>query len=178
MQKIPTLFVRDESKSGHPVTQEWNPECLWVRDGEGLATEKVDGTNVKIEDGHLFKRQKPKERDYNEASYVPCDRADPSDRWAFEGFDRILGADIVGRVIGELIGRKVQGNPYGHTGHTVIPVVPPATVLHIHELPDREFGTLRAFLELNRMEGIVFHHPDGRMAKIKRRDYGLAWPAR
>lgn len=23
--------------------------------------------------------------------------------------------------------------------------------------------------------GVVFHHPDGRMAKIKRSDFGLAW---
>ena len=26
------------------------------------------------------------------------------------------------------------------------------------------------------IEGIVWHHPDGRMAKIKRRDFGLSWP--
>ena len=27
----------------------------------------------------------------------------------------------------------------------------------------------------NNLEGIVWHHPDGRWAKIKRRDFGLKW---
>ena len=77
MQKIPTLFVRDDSKPGHPVTDEWKPECLWVRDGEGVATVKFDGMNVKIDGGCLYKRQKPKDRDYDEAS-VPPDALGPA----------------------------------------------------------------------------------------------------
>jgi len=50
--------------------------------------------------------------------------------------------------------------------------------LVIREVPHepRTFAQLRAFLTMSRIEGIVFHHPDGRMAKIKRRDYGLPWP--
>jgi len=32
---------------------------------------------------------------------------------------------------------------------------------------------IRTFLEHAGWEGIVFHHPDGRMAKIKGRDFGL-----
>lgn len=62
MQKIPTLFVRDESQKGHPVTAEVRQECQWVLDGEGVATVKIDGTNIKIEGGCLYKRQKPKDR--------------------------------------------------------------------------------------------------------------------
>src|SRR3990167_10461458 len=105
MHKIPTMFVRDESKQGHPVMDDWKPECLWVRDGEGVATVKLDGTNVKVSNGQLFKRQKPKERDYDDAAYVLCDRANPSDRWAWEAFD----ADRVGDGIYELVGPKIQG---------------------------------------------------------------------
>jgi hypothetical protein len=86
VQKIPTMFVRDETVKGHPVTNQIKPECQWVLDGEGLATMKIDGTNVKIENGQLFKRQKPKERDYDDAAYVPCDRANPGDKWAFLAF--------------------------------------------------------------------------------------------
>ena len=26
------------------------------------------------------------------------------------------------------------------------------------------------------VEGIVWHHPDGRMVKIKRKDFGFKWP--
>lgn len=42
--------------------------------------------------------------------------------------------------------------------------------------PERSFEGLNRHLAENCDEGIVFHHPDGRMAKIKRRDFGLRWP--
>jgi hypothetical protein len=173
MKKIPTMFTRDESKSGHPVMDEWKPECLWVRDGEGFATVKLDGTNVKVENGRPFKRQKPKERDYDDAAYVPCDRANPADRWAWEAFD--AGHD--GDGIYELVGPKIQGNPQQHVAHTLVRVVPPTNErIAITNGPERTFTGLRNWLTEHPIEGLVFHHPDGRMAKIKRRDFGLKWP--
>ena len=173
MKKIPTMFVRDESVKGHPVTNQIKPECQWVLDGEGIATVKVDGTNVKIEGGQLFKRQKPASGDYDEASYVPCDRANPADRWAFEAFDALKDqADG----IYELCGPKVQGNPHRLERHILIPVVPPGPVVCGVEVEDRTYEGLRSWLQSSEFEGLVFHHPDGRMAKIKRRDFGLRWP--
>ena len=185
MQKIPTLFVRDDSKPGHPVTDEWKPECLWVRDGEGVATVKFDGMNVKIDGGCLYKRQKPKDRDYDAASYVQCEMGNPADRWAFEAFERAHAGGLNVAVVPqdgiyELVGPKIQGDPQDFRVHTLIRVVPPSErVLAIaHEEIARTFDGLCAFLERPPyIEGVVFHHPDGRMAKIKRRDYGLRWPA-
>lgn len=176
MQKIPTMFVRDDNQKGHPVIDQVKPECQWVLDGEGLATAKLDGTNVKVEGGQLFKRQKPKDRDYDEASYVPCDRANPADRWAFEAFDALLEK---GNGIYELVGPKVQGNPHGYRGHVLELVVPPGPMVMALELgpSDLSFGGIRDWLARSLFEGIVFHHPDGRMAKIKRRDFGLPWPS-
>lgn len=178
MQKIPTMFVRDETVKGHPVTPQIKPECQWVLDGEGYATPKYDGTNVKIEGGRLFKRQKPKDRDYDEASYVRCDRDNSADRWAFEAFDRNV-AWLDG--IYELIGPKVQGNPHGVDAHMLIYVAPDPRLLQIRwGVGPRTFeGLQNALAEPGfRWEGLVFHHPDGRMAKIKRRDFGLPWPAK
>ena len=173
MQKIPTMFRRDESVRGHPVTDAVTPGCEWVLNGEGFATEKMDGTNVKVENGQLWKRRKPAERDYDVASYVPCDRADPADRWAYEAFDRAVWPDG----IYELIGPKIQGNPHGREQHIIVPVLPPSPDL---EIPGghlaRSFEGLRDFLASRNIEGIVFHHPDGQLAKIKRRDFGLPWP--
>lgn len=176
MQKIPTMFVRDESMPGHPVTDVIKPECQWVLDGEGFATAKLDGTNVKIEDGQLFKRQKPKARDYDDAAYVPCDRGNPADRWAFEAFDALPHKSDG---IYELCGPKVQGNPHGYRGHVLELVVPPGQIVRALQLDpaDRSFTGLRDWMGRTPFEGIVFHHPDGRMAKIKRRDFGLSWPA-
>jgi hypothetical protein len=37
----------------------------------------------------------------------------------------------------------------------------------------RTFDALREYLKPQDIEGIVWHHPDGRMAKIKKRDFGL-----
>lgn len=37
----------------------------------------------------------------------------------------------------------------------------------------RTFESLRDYLVGLDIEGIVFQHPDGRMAKIKNRDFGL-----
>lgn len=179
MQKIPTMFVRDETQKGHPVTNQIKPECQWVLNGEGFPTAKLDGTNVKIESGVLLKRQKPKDRDYDEASYVPCERNNPSDRWAFEAFDALLEKTDG---IYELLGPKVQGNPHQYRHHRMICVVPPHPLVKLMAIdPPRDFEGLRAYLAGERgvifdFEGIVFHHPDGRMAKIKRRDFGLPWP--
>lgn len=186
MQKIPTMFVRDESQKGHPVTDEIKPECQWVLDGEGIATAKLDGTNVKVKDGELLKRQKPKERDYDDAAYVSCDRSNAADRWAFEAFDAACSTAPGPLVIPprdgiyELLGPKIQGNPHGYRGHVLELVVPPGQMVQSLELgpSDRSFGGLREWLSRSPFEGIVFHHPDGRMAKIKRRDFGLPWPIR
>ncbi len=177
MQKIPTMFERDETQRGRPVRDVIKPECQWVLDGEGYATAKLDGTNVKIQDGELFKRQKPKERDYDDAAYVPCDRANPADKWAYEAFDA-LGDKMDG--IYELCGPKVQGNPHGYRGHVLERVVPPGAIVQKILVPpvDRSFDGLRVWLNCYPFEGIVFHHDDGRMAKIKRRDFGLPWPVK
>ena len=176
MKKIPTMFERDETQRGHPVTPAIKSECQWVLDGEGIATSKIDGTNVKIENGRLFKRQKPKEGDYDEASYVTCDRTESADRWAFEAFDVEPHADG----IYELVGPKIQGNPHKYAQHTLVRVVPFALDLEIpaDHLRDRTREGLRDFLSRSLNEGIVFHHPDGRMAKIKRRDFGFVWPVK
>lgn len=176
MKKILTIFERDETKQGHPVTDLCKSECLWVFHDNGRAFIKIDGTNVKVENGELLKRQKPKERDYDDASYIPCHRSDPSDRWVYEAYD----AGHEGDGIYELVGPKIQGNPQGHVAHTIIRVVPPAEQLAICMNELRSYGVtfdgLKRWLTAHPVEGIVFHHPDGRMAKIKRRDFGLQWP--
>lgn len=73
----------------------------------------------------------------------------------------------------ELVGPKVQGNPYDLSGH----------VLWVHGVPffkpfepPCDFEELREYLIDFEHEGIVWHHLDGRMAKVKRKDYGFPWP--
>lgn len=177
MIKIPTMYPRDESRKGHPVMAGVKPECSWVEMREGVATKKLDGTNVKIQGGKLFKRQKPKNGEpYDEAAYVEAKRDDPSDRYIWEAFDA-LGEQMRLDGIYEAVGPKIQGNPDGFPAHALVRVVPPDADLIIQDVP-RTFDGLRGFLADKPIEGIVFHHSDGRFAKIKRRDFGLPWPVR
>lgn len=174
MQKIPTMYPRDETKKGHPVMPGVKPECAWVEAGEGIATQKLDGTNVKVEAGKLFKRQKPKNGEpYDEAAYVEARRDDPSDKYIWEAFDRLV---TKWDGIYEAIGPKIQGNPEGFKDHALIRVVPMSDILNLAMAVPRTFEGLREFLSTSRIEGVVFHHQDGRLAKIKRRDFGLPWP--
>ncbi len=70
----------------------------------------------------------------------------------------------------ELVGPKVQGNPDRFEFHLLIPHGRgPAG--KIEDVP-RTFDGLRDWLATQDIEGIVFHHGDGRMAKIKGRDFG------
>lgn len=174
MEKIATMYTRDESKRGHPVQPGVKPECAWVEAGEGTATRKLDGTNVKIEGRVLYKRKKPKDRDYDNAAYVEVEPADPSSKWVWEAFEA-LGHKRDG--IYEAVGPKIQGNPEAFEAHALVCVVPPDSSLHLADVP-RDFEGLRAYLSEQNIEGIVFHHADGRLAKIKRRDFGLPWPAK
>jgi hypothetical protein len=169
VQKIPTLFDRDETRPGRPVTPVCKAECLWVLAGEGLSTRKLDGMNVKVVGGVLYRRQKPTEGVYDEASYVPAGRDDPADRWLFEAFDSAASWEDG---IYEALGPRIQGNPEKYERHTLVRVVPFEPWLVLTDVP-RDFDGLRVFLVAQDIEGIVFHHDDGRKAKIKKRDFGL-----
>ena len=126
MEKIPTIFDRDwEGNRG--VIDKPIPECEWVFKGEGVATEKVDGTNikVKIEGGkitHVWKRRNPNKAEKVQGIqpyYVDANRDDPQDKHIFRAvdwFDENLPEDCTGYLPDgeypcEAYGEKIQGNP-------------------------------------------------------------------
>jgi hypothetical protein len=179
MRKIPTMFERDETIKGHPVKNVLKTECQWVADGLGVATRKLDGTNVCVHGGVLMKRQKPTDGDYDEASYVECERGDPADKYLWEAFDLlakehryVIDTFWPADGIYEAVGPKIQGNPEKYTEHTLVKVVPYSVGLILDGVP-RNFDGLRAYLSDKDIEGIVFHGPEGKFAKIKKRDFGL-----
>lgn len=172
MQKIPTLFARDMTT--RRVTPEVAPGCEWVLAGEGLATHKLDGTNVKVERGRLHKRQRPSSGDYDHASYAPCQRGRSDEKYLWEAFDG--NGDAWPDGVYEAVGPKIQSNPEGLEAHLLVRVLPPdLEALALADCP-RTFDGLRDFLAARPIEGVVFHHPDGRLCKVKRRDFGLPWP--
>jgi hypothetical protein len=189
MQKIISLFQRNY-ETDRLVRNEVIPGAEWVVNGEGVPTEKIDGTSCLIKDGLLYKRYDVKKGKTAPEGFIPAQDPDlitghwpgwlivntmfpkPEDKWHVEAWDAMPVAVFDGTY--ELIGPKVQGNPYHRDKHT----------LEKHgawrfdcDVP-RDFEGLKAFLETHNVEGIVWHHADGRMVKIKARDFGLTWPAR
>ena len=183
MEKIPTIFDRDEN---FRVTPKVRPGCEWVFDGHGTATEKLDGTNVRltIRSGQLVrleKRRNPtklqKKQGIIDGWYVDADDGAREDRWIYEA---ARSTDVAAWPDGEhsceALGPKIQGNPLGLERHLCVPFnIEVPTVDPI----DRSFDGLQAALPTldsvyspgHPAEGIVFHHPDGRRAKIKRKDF-------
>jgi hypothetical protein len=185
VKKIPTVFERDWDGDRSRVLDVVHPGCEWVIAGEGVPTQKIDGTACLVRDGVLYKRfalpegrvrpdgfleeeWEGEEGKRKLIGWVPVGDG-PDDRWHREAF---LGRALLfpdGTY--ELVGPKIQGNPEQATEHTL--------VRHGDFVLDgvpRDFAGLAAYLASVDMEGIVWHHEDGRMAKIKARDFGIRRP--
>lgn len=186
MRKIPTLFKRDFNQPGNPLIQEYNDGTEWVVAGEGTATRKYDGQSVLIRDHHMFKRYEYKDgktppTDFEEADYdattgkhvgwvaVGWGSEDKYFREAIEkhGADPDKVRFLDGTY--ELLGQKVQGNPENFKRHMLKRHEWATT----YENVPTEFNTLRDWLADKNIEGIVWHHPDGRMVKIKKKDFRM-----
>lgn len=176
MKKIISLFQRNYD-GDRLVRDEVVPGAEWVIQGEGRATAKLDGTCCMIRSGVLYKRYDAKKGKTPPAGFEPAQEPDPvtghwpgwlpvgggpDDQWHREAFED----EVFGDGTYELCGPKIQGNPLGLIGH----------VLFLHGAKDlegapRDFDGLREYLKDFAWEGIVWHHSDGRMVKIKRKDF-------
>ena len=203
MKKIPTLFTRGPD---HLVTPLLTMGCQWVQRGEGEPTVKIDGSCCMLKDGFLYKRSSRKLTRQAKAQRRRCndwlatirDFKDPPNGWipAQPCFDPFTGHWPGWLIVGngpedqyhmeafvnsahlfknetcELVGPTIRNNPYHMDKHLLwshhirLSLAPPPT----------DFDGLCLYLGQHLMEGIVWHHPDGRMAKSKRRDFGFEWP--
>jgi len=177
MRKIPTIFKRNPENMSE-IFNDPHPDCKWVFDGEGVATRKYDGSCVKIENGKYFKRREVKpgksappnfieeqmdENTGERVGWVPVDPNAKEDIWHMAAFSPDLPDGTY-----ELVGPKIQGNPEGYSYHALVK----HSDAKVFEGVPRTFEGISDFLADKDIEGIVFHHPDGRMAKIKKRDFG------
>lgn len=199
MQKIISLFQRNYD-GDRLVRNEVTPGAEWVGAGEGVATRKWDGTCCLIRGGKLYKRFEVKPGGTPPENFEPACDVDPNtgkqqgwlpvgdgpeDRWHREAWEshqdmlRLMAAtgmtvrDFEGVTV-ELMGPRINGNPEGWEEHTIIS--------HGSEQLDncpRDFEGLKAYLSqpldavTPSIEGVVWHHPDGRMVKIKGKDFGI-----
>lgn len=152
----------------------------WVIAGEGLATKKYDGTCCMIQGGKLFKRYEAKKEppeDFIPAQdqdpitghwvgWRPCYREESSDKYHWEAFDALQ--DKVDGTY-ELLGPKIQSNPEKRNTHVLLK----HDEAEIFSDCPRDYNGLRNWFKGKDIEGIVFHHPNGRMVKIKKKDLGM-----
>lgn len=188
MKKIVSLFVRDFA-GNRKVKDQVSPGAEWVADGEGVATRKWDGIAVMVREGQYFRRYDAKTGRIPPQDFIPAQpQPDPKSghwpgwvpavltesKYILEGIEwgkRNLFQDGVipdgtYEVCGPRIGTRHGANPEGLTEHVL--------VRHGQdELVDcpRDFEGLMAYLADKSIEGIVWHHPDGRMVKIKKADF-------
>lgn len=184
MKKMKTLFKKD------PNNLAWVIDELqedWVSDEGVTAHIKRDGTACMAKDGVLYKRYDAK-RNRKTGEYktppngsIPCCEPDDvtghwphwapvtdDDKWHKEAF-------IPGIKDGtyELCGPKINGNHEHLDTH----------ILFRHDsgfmydwcdlVIFEDCADVMSFFDF---EGVVFHHPDGRMCKIRRKDFGFDWP--
>lgn len=187
MKKIPTLFVRDPGNMAR-VLPEVNPACDWVLAGEGQATSKYDGVCTMFDGAAWWSRREVKPDRPEPPNWVQVD-ADPitGKRTGWEPIEQssfyktFLFADanaITEPGTFELIGPKINQNPHGWSRHELVR----HGAERVHFLDSGQpvtfdrLSNLLGYMHLVRglpgyIEGYVWHHPDGRMAKIKARDF-------
>lgn len=183
MEKIPTLFDRG---TDFKVVDRVRAGCEWVVEGQGQATEKLDGMNVRltIRSGQLVrleKRRNPnklqKKGGIVDGWYVDAIENSKEDQWIFEASNKTVFADWPdGEHPCEALGPKIQGNSLGLHDYVCVPF---DLEIPVYEDTPRTFMSIREqvmtlpskYSPEHLAEGIVFHHSDGRRAKIKRKDF-------
>lgn len=177
MRKIPTLFVR---RADNPklVTGIVTPGCEWVIDGEGVPTRKLDGTCVMFDTLEWWARRelkpdKPIPDGFLEVEHDPVTGktvgwvpAVSSGFWRYldEAIEHHPGTPRHGTY--ELVGPKINGNPEGSPVHQIIR----HGQIELTNVPTDPRDLVKIAHDAG-WEGVVWHHPDGRTAKLKARDY-------
>ncbi|MFE3378784.1 hypothetical protein [Streptomyces anulatus] len=183
MQKIPTLFVRNPEDMRR-VLRDVTPGCEWVPDGEGQATRKWDGTCVMLDEhGAWWARREVKPDRTSPTGYRPVQHDEITGKTVgWEPMEQSAFARIHAEAVNtmghlaagtyELIGPKINRNSDEYTDHVLLRHGwAPLSVRTDCATAPRDFEGLQQWLTARPYEGIVWHHPDGRMAKLKARDF-------
>lgn len=187
MKKIASLFKRNYD-GNRKVFNEVVEGSEWVINGEGIATRKWDGMAIAVINGKPFKRYDAKAGRTPPCDFMPAQEAPDAATGHWPGWVPETGSDkrieqgltwgsknLFGgasvpdgtyEVCGPTIGTRHGPNPENLT----------ETILVIHGkdiLPDcpRTFDEIKEYLRDKAIEGIVWHHQDGRMVKIKKSDF-------
>lgn len=191
MPKLESPFKRKTIDGEYVVFDEINEGYDWVfKNDDVIATEKLDGTNVSIiiEDGEI-------QDVWNRKNYIKPFTRNKSHHYILKAMLNSLGRGYCdnlddGQHFGEVVGPNIQGNRYELEEGLWLPLARIHRKYHYtswgkypktFEAISKWFkdGLVSLFyankhgLKLSSpkvipAEGIVFVHPDGRMAKLRR----------
>lgn len=182
MPKLESPFVRKTINGEYVVTPEISPGFEWVfNDPTVQAVEKLDGTDVSIiiENGKVT-------RIFNRLNELEFFGGSPVIECVLHAAERNYLPKEDGQFFGEAMGEKIQANPLKFEHRLWVPFSRafhtlayhswhkyPKTYESISRWFEKDLFSLAhrkyaATDEKISAEGIVFTHPDGRMAKLRR----------
>ena len=188
MKKIPTLFHREfDNHKIIGITPEITEGCEEAF-LHGTPTIKFDGSCCAVINGVFYKRYDAKKGKPIPKSAIKCqgepdpitghfpcwvkvNENNPSDKWFVKAYKKTLKS-FAPDCTYEAIDPHFQGNPYNLEFDFLIK--------HGSEITDfpRTFEGVRHWLETHNEEGLVFWLDNKPVCKIKRSDFGFAWPSR
>lgn len=186
MKKIPTLFERVfENHRKVDILPNVAIGMEWVLKGEGIATEKMDGSCCAIIEGAFYKRYDAKRGKVPPAGAIPCCEPDeitghwpywvkvnPNDRsniWYMAAYQNSNGSSLPDGTY-EIIGPHFRNNPH----EVEIDILVKHGERILSDVP-RSFDGIRDYLKEHYIEGIVFWKDGEPRCKIKRSDFGFEW---
>ena len=182
MPKLESPFIRKDINNKYIVTPEIDPNYTWVFEDESVrAIEKLDGTNVSIviENNKIVSV-------WNRENPVDMLEISPIMDGVRVSYQKGYCKFTDGQYFGEVIGEKINGNKHDIKGNIWIPLSKMWNMLSYNSWGQypKDFDTIsewfkNGLISLYGMqshngakdkycEGIVFTHPDGRMAKLRR----------
>ncbi len=188
MRKIPTIFDRNWE-----TNRKVNANLVVDFDfANAVATEKLDGMNIRLTIRNetivrVEKRRNPtkiqKKQGIVDPWYVDAIQGAPEDKWIFDAVEHSDFKDVPdGEWSAEALGKNIQGNPLNldHNEVFIFSLPQMRTKIILDDAP-HSYEALRSYLRHKKsfigndalIEGIVWHHPNGQMAKIKRKDFDL-----
>ncbi len=188
MEKIPTIFDRNW-ETNRKVNEKLVVENFDFENS--IATEKLDGTNVRVTvRNHIVVRVEkrrnpdkvPKANGIVDPWYVDADEMDKADAYIFEAVKNTdFSAVPDGEWSAEALGERIQGNPLNLVGHTLFIFSLAAWCEKVkYENVPTDFEGLKKWLPEQKtkfgndsgIEGIVWHNlKTGEMCKIKIKDF-------
>ena len=185
MKKIPTVFERIyENHKIVGITDKITPGCeeAFLK---GEATVKFDGSCCAVINGEFYKRYDCKKGKTPPEGAIPCcdpdpitghwphwvkvDPENPADKWFHAAYIH-SGSELLQDGTYEACGPHFQKNPYGLYCDEL--VKHGSLLINVN----RDFESIKEYLEDHEIEGIVFWLNDEPVCKIKRSDFGFEWP--